>query len=199
MHSTSWLDKSTAGRVAQQPPPPNSAPWQIGFYAACTKAVWLFRLAQCQHQTVTLSDNQAAVDLTGTERTISTDCSSHWSLTMNQQQHYCSWQTFWHLSWETSAHKQITWQGKSEYTHYLLSIISSNKQRWHRINICQHGPAPARWDSKQELNPLWCCWGKWVTRSILSPKSAFSPLGWNSIPMLNQDLRLHRPTCSLSN
>lgn len=37
----------------------------------------------------------------------------------------------------------------------------------------QHGPSLVRWDCKQEPNPLWCCWGKCVTRSILSRMSAF--------------------------
>ena len=62
------VDKSTAGRVAQQPPPPRSALWQMGFYAACTKALWLFGLAQHQQQTVAVCDNQAAVGLTEREK-----------------------------------------------------------------------------------------------------------------------------------
>lgn len=40
----------------------------MGFYAACTKAVWLFRLAQRQQQTVAVSDNQAAAGLTEREK-----------------------------------------------------------------------------------------------------------------------------------
>lgn len=183
----------------------------MGFYAACTKAVWLFRLAQRQQQTAAVGDNQAAMGLTEREtRPISTEGKSLcYCLSINEQ-HYCttvpdrqadifflprpvSGRLHWH------AHEQITWQGKSAYAHSLSNLISSNMQRWHRSNICQHGPSLVRWDSKQELNPLWCCWGKRVTRAILSRTSAFSPLRCNSIPVLNQDLRLRRPTCSLSN
>lgn len=83
--------------------------------------------------------------------------------------------------------------GKSVYAHSLSNLISSNKQRWHRSNICHHGPSVVRWDGKQELNLLWCCRSKRVTRAILSRTSAFSLLDCNSIPVLNWVLRLHRP------
>lgn len=148
------------------------------------------------------------------KKSISTEGRSYCCLTINKQ-HYCV--TAAHV--QTDRHTDIFscpdqsvgdctdmhtsglhGMGKSVYAHCLSNIIStSNKQRRHRSNICQHGPSLVRWDGKQELNPLWCCRGKRVTRAILSRTSAFSRLGCNSIPVLNQDLRLHRPTCSLSN
>lgn len=139
------LDKSTAGRVAQQPP----------FYFGSLTNGLLCRL----HKGCVIVQTGAVPatnrccwwqsGISGSDRDKKKVLQHRRQLIMlphhptNKQPYFnCSphpdTQTYSALDWH--AHDQITWQGKSAYACCLSNIISSNKQKWHRNSICQHGP-----------------------------------------------------------
>lgn len=176
----------------------------MGFYAGCTEFVWLFWPAQCQQQTVTFKPSGVSGSDRKRKNCIGAEGTSYCCFATYKQT-----QTDWHTDIFPAPTSQreaelIRAQARDMTGEVCLSslFIKYNISQQAEVTQEQHlstGPFAARWDGKQELYPLWCCWGKSVTRPILSRMSAFSPLRCNSIPVLNQDLRLHRPTCSLSN
>lgn len=165
----------------------------MGFYAVGSKVFWLLSTMQ----TASVCDYQAGVCMTERKKVYQHKKAAHIAA-LPQTPRQTDILTPLLPQDFTDTHMG-RWHDRESLVFCLTNVISSNKQRRHRSNICQCRPSLARWDSKLEPNPLWCCWRKWVTRATLSRMSAFSLLLCNSIPVLNQDLRLHRPTCSLSN
>lgn len=191
---------------------PNLAHWQMGFYAGCIEFVWLFWPAQCQQQTVTFKPSDVSGSHRKRKNSIGAEGSSYCCF-VTYKQSYCIAAPQTQTDWHTDIYPAPTSQREAELicaqAHDMTGevclsslFIKYNIQQQAEATQEQHlstGSFAARWNGKQELYPLWCCWGKSVTRPILSRMSAFSPLSCNSIPVLNRDLRLHRPTCSLSN